>query len=108
MLSRKFNVHSNTAKQVLHDFHNELNSKKPGSVHACYMIDGSSKTQREPVTSEEQVEGANAQMRSSPFMSSSFPHGEQEETAVPTRSVTLAKEEDLEGNPHVCPGDAST
>ncbi|KAI4277199.1 MAG: hypothetical protein L6R38_005481 [Xanthoria sp. 2 TBL-2021] len=75
----------------------QQNSKKPGSVHAVYLVTG----YIIPVTPTssaqyEQADGEDAHMQSSPFMSSSMPQPEEEEEQLAVKTVTLCREEDLE------------
>lgn len=86
---------------MLYDFHNKENAKKPGAVHATYLITGT----RRPLTSS-QATGAHSQkdeetvMQSSPpIPGSSAPKvegEEEEEEPVAVRSVLLVKEEHFE------------
>ena len=85
--------------RMLYEFHRKQNAKKPGSVHATYLITGTRRFEA-PV----QTNGTHSQnnedtvMQSSPFLpSSSVPKPDesmQESTDV--RSILLVKEEDLE------------
>ena len=83
---------------MLFDFYAKQNAKKPGSVHATYLLDGTPK----PVTSFFQINrnqrnGDDVHMQSSPFMSSAAQEEDkEEELAVPSRNVILAREEDLD------------
>lgn len=84
--------------RLLFQFHKQQNSKKPGSVHAVYLVTG----YIVPVTPTssahfEQADGEDAHMQSSPFMSSSMPQQEEEEERLSVKTVTLCREEDLEG-----------
>ncbi|KAL9104147.1 MAG: hypothetical protein Q9163_000894 [Psora crenata] len=81
---------------MLYDFYHHQNSKKPGSVHASYIIDGAPRIEKEPATNGQHVDGDDIHMQSSPYMSSSMPR-EELETGVPIKCITLAKQEDLEG-----------
>ena len=94
--------------RLLFQFHKQQNSKKPGSVHAVYLVTGFTI----PVTptdlpQTEQADGEDAHMQSSPFMSSSMPQQEDEEEHLAVKTVTLCREEDLEGeknfNSNFCP-----
>ena len=80
---------------MLYDFHKKQNAKKSGSVHATYLLDGTPKTASESQPNGHQADGEDAHMQSSPFMSSAVPQEEKAEEAVPSRSVVLAREEDL-------------
>lgn len=83
-----------TLDRMLFEFHRQQNAKKPGSIHATYLLCG---IRRKEETSAITVEkdGDDVHMQNSPFMSS-MPHmeGEQEVTAVQT--IILVKEEDLD------------
>ncbi|KAL8913800.1 MAG: hypothetical protein Q9171_001403 [Xanthocarpia ochracea] len=94
----------NVAKRLLFQFHKQQNSKKPGSVHAVYLVTGFTI----PVTptdlpQTEQANGEDAHMQSSPFMSSSMPQQEDEEEHLAVKTVTLCREEDLEAHKAVNP-----
>ncbi|KAL8668713.1 MAG: hypothetical protein Q9168_006671 [Polycauliona sp. 1 TL-2023] len=96
-LSRELKVHSNVAKRLLFQFHKQQNSKKPGSVHAVYLVTGYL-IPVTPATSSSQsgpVDGEDAHMQSSPFMSSSMPQPEDDEDQLAVKTVTLCREEDL-------------
>ncbi|KAK0627723.1 DNA polymerase subunit Cdc27 [Immersiella caudata] len=41
LLSRTLGVHVNTAKQMLYDFHKSQNDRRPGAIHATYLVYGS-------------------------------------------------------------------
>ncbi|KAL8915618.1 MAG: hypothetical protein Q9172_006835 [Xanthocarpia lactea] len=105
---KPLNNKANVAKRLLFQFHKQQNSKKPGSVHAVYLVTGFTI----PVTptdlpQTEQADGEDAHMQSSPFMSSSMPQQEDEEEPLAVKTVTLCREEDLEGekifNLNLCP-----
>ncbi|KAK3678199.1 hypothetical protein LTR78_002295 [Recurvomyces mirabilis] len=98
-LSRALKVHSNLAKQMLYDFHHKQNAKKPGSVHATYLITGT-KIKEAPLANggHSQHDGEDTVMQSSPPLpSSSAPQTEeQHHEPIEVRTVMLAKEEHLE------------
>lgn len=81
---------------MLYDFHHTQNTRKPGSVHATYLLYGTM-TAKPAASEDSQKDGEDAYMQSSPFMSSSMPQEESVHEASPVKLVTLAKEEDLEG-----------
>lgn len=86
---------------MLYEFHRKQNSKKPGSVHASYLITGTRipQTPKQPNGGHGQdKDGEDTVMRSSPPMpSSSMPQPEEEQAApVPVRSVLIVKEEHLD------------
>ena len=60
---------------MLFEFHRQQNVKKPGTVHATYDL----------------------YMQSSPFRSSPVPNVEEAVEDSPVLSITLVKEENLEG-----------
>lgn len=79
---------------MLFEFHARQNSKKPGSVHATYLLCGSVRSQRMAVGEEDDED---TPMASSPFMSSPAVNEEEETLAGPSQTViTLVKEENLE------------
>ncbi|KAK0266229.1 hypothetical protein LTS02_000659 [Friedmanniomyces endolithicus] len=99
-LSRALKVHSNLAKQMLYDFHRNQNAKKPGTVHATYLITGVKQTER-PATNgmHSQRDGEDTVMQSSPLLPSSSAlkpdeHDDEEPNAVQT--VMLVKQESLD------------
>ncbi len=83
---------------MLFNFHHQESSKKSGSVHATYLISG---IRRPPepaaVNGNHEKDGDDDYMQSSPFMSSSMPNQEEATEIIPTRCITLVKEENLEG-----------
>ncbi|EME41048.1 hypothetical protein DOTSEDRAFT_74551 [Dothistroma septosporum NZE10] len=96
-LSRALRVHSNLAKQMLYEFHRKQNSKKPGCVHATYVITGTKRpTQTNGVHSQD--DGGDSIMRSSPPLPGSSMPQSQDEAPVPTstRSIMLVKAEHLD------------
>lgn len=82
---------------MLYDFHRKQNSKKPGSVHATYLISGS----KRPATvtkSQANHAGGNSTVPSSPPLPSSSFHKpeEQEREVAPVHTITIVREEHLE------------
>lgn len=83
---------------MLFDFHKQENSKKPGSIHAVYLVCGFvSAAPSAPSTQLEQKDGEDVSMQSSPFMSSSMPQKEEDDELLTAKTVVLCREEDLEG-----------
>ena len=72
-------------------------SKKPGSMNATYLLDGVPRAPKESSMNGYQQDGEDAHVQSSPYMSSSTSHREDQEEAAPSRSIILTKEEDLQG-----------
>jgi DNA polymerase delta subunit 3 len=87
---------------MLYEFHRKQNAKKPGSVHAIYLICG---TQREDELKKKEVQSRDEQgdtaMRSSPPApgKSVAPPPEEDTPAaepIPVRSILLVRQEHLE------------
>ncbi|KAF5615939.1 DNA polymerase delta subunit 3 [Fusarium tjaetaba] len=81
VLSRALDVHVNTAKEMLYDFHSYQNAQKANSVHATYLIYG---------TKTPEKDGSDGDVE----MSGSSPE-EPLSDEVPTSTLTLAREEEL-------------
>jgi DNA polymerase delta subunit 3 len=82
---------------MLYEFHNTQNAKKPGSIHATYLISGT-KRPEEP-TNVRTKDGEDEYMQSSPFMASnsmSQPDGGTGASSYLT--ITLTPEESLESS----------
>ncbi|KAK4696138.1 DNA polymerase delta subunit 3, partial [Lecanoromycetidae sp. Uapishka_2] len=86
---------SKTSNRMLYEFHQTQISKKPGSIHATYLLDGLLMTANGTHTNGHGQDGEDVHMQSSPYMSSSMPQGEPEEGEAPQRSIILAREADL-------------
>ncbi|CAM1511063.1 Fc.00g085760.m01.CDS01 [Cosmosporella sp. VM-42] len=82
LLSRALDVHVNTAKEMLYDFHKYQNGLKADSIHATYLISGTKALD-------------NAQGDGDVEMTSSMPEGEALSDEVTTTTITLAREKDL-------------
>lgn len=82
---------------MLYEFHRQQNAKKPGTVHATYLLSGT-KIEAQPVSSNgvAKDDGEDTYMQSSPFMSS-MPQREEDTGSSSTLTITLAREEDLDG-----------
>ena len=89
-------MHGNTAKKMLYDFHYHQNLKKPCSISACYLVHGTPKIDRQAAVSRRQTHGDDTLMQSSPLMSS-MPQQDEDEIGIPVWSLTLVREDDLEG-----------
>lgn len=97
-LSRALNVHVNIAKQMLYEFHRIQNGKRPGSVHATYLICGARKAEESQTNAvHPQQNGADVEMGDA-FMSSSLPEPESQSPSddILITSVTLVVEEQLQ------------
>lgn len=84
---------------MLYDFHQKQNARKPGALHATYLVTGHKKVQQvQQSNGTQSQDGEDSFMQSSPFMSSSMPMQEddaaEEEQKVTT--VTLVQQEELE------------
>ncbi|KAM0418574.1 hypothetical protein ACHAPT_012473 [Fusarium lateritium] len=82
VLSRALDVHVNTAKEMLYDFHKYQNALRANSVHATYLVYGTRSSDNQE--SDGDVE-----------MSSSMPENEPLSETVPITTLTLAREEEL-------------
>lgn len=83
--------------RMLYEFYSTQTTKKPASINATYLLDGVPRNAKKSSINGHQQDGEEIHMQSSPYMSSSMPHQDDEEEAVPSRSIILAKGEDLEG-----------
>jgi DNA polymerase delta subunit 3 len=82
---------------MLFEFHRHENSKKPNSVHATFFLSGTRRAEKAVATNGyHEKDGGDIDM-SDAFMSSSMPQQEAGEAPVPTKSIMLVVEEELEG-----------
>ncbi|KAJ6119746.1 Six-hairpin glycosidase [Penicillium sp. IBT 18751x] len=95
-LSRVLKIHANRAKQILFEFHNKENAKKPQSVHATYVISGIQKAPEPPATNGHAKNDEDEIMQSSPYLPSSQPNQDDASESLRIASIILAREEDLE------------
>ncbi|KAJ1326832.1 DNA polymerase subunit Cdc27 [Microdochium nivale] len=86
VLSRALKVHVNTAKEMLFEFHKWQNDKRPGSLHATYLIYGTKKLVDE--------EDGDVDMTSSQMSEESPPVRFSDD--VLTETLSLVKQEELE------------
>ncbi|KFY34573.1 hypothetical protein V494_06655 [Pseudogymnoascus sp. VKM F-4513 (FW-928)] len=98
LLSRALKVHVNIAKEMLFEFHQQQNRKKPGTVHASYLVAGKKlPTDQLKAHSIEGVDGEAGYIASSPPFRSTPQAGAFESNGyLPTLSITLVREGDLE------------
>ncbi|KAF4462422.1 DNA polymerase delta subunit 3 [Fusarium albosuccineum] len=82
LLSRALDVHVNTAKEMLYDFHKYQNDLKANSVYATYLVYGTETPGNHQA--DEDVE-----------MSSSMPDQDVSSEEAPISTLTLAREEEL-------------
>ncbi|KAJ4174540.1 CDC27 protein [Fusarium falciforme] len=82
VLSRALDVHVNTAKEMLYDFHKYQNASRANSVYATYLVYGIRSSDNQE--SDGDVE-----------MASSAPENETFSETVPVTTMTLAREEEL-------------
>jgi len=82
LLSRALNVHVNTAKEMLYEYHKYQNAQKPDSIHATYLVYGVKK-------SEASQEDGDVDM------ASSMPDQDETPDVVHSNTLTLVREEDL-------------
>ncbi|KAI0022499.1 hypothetical protein F4780DRAFT_176439 [Xylariomycetidae sp. FL0641] len=86
LLSRALKVHVNTAKEMLYEFHQWQNAKRPSTLHATYLVYGTKKTEGKQQDGD--VEMTDSQT-SEDFH---VPYSD----AVPTNTLSLVREEDLQ------------
>ena len=106
-VARALKTHVNAAKRILYEFYEHENSKKPGSVHATYLIAGTKKTPTKTTLTNRHANGLNEDdepIPSSPppFTSSMLQSSQHDgasqasyQESVPVKSVTLVREEGL-------------
>jgi len=120
-VSRALQVHVNAAKCMLYEFYEQENKRKPGSIYATYLIAGIKR--RDPIltgengTAKATTNGGDSHLDEDeemlpssppPFTSSMLEPSQQSSDAghgddgddrnqAPTRTVTLVREEALEG-----------
>lgn len=80
---------------MLYEFHAEQTKKRPKSVHATYLLAGKQHS-TEYSNGDIAHDGDDIAMRSSPFMSSLPEPENTPESPVPTSSIILVREEELE------------
>jgi DNA polymerase delta subunit 3 len=80
---------------MLYDFHQQQNAKKPGTIHATYLVSGT-KSREAHAAHGEQKDGDDDYMQSSPFVSSSMAQPNEGTGESSILSISLVKEEDLE------------
>ncbi len=83
---------------MLYDFHRTQNARKPGCLHASYLVGGVRKLQTNAsMNGINGEDGGDISMQNSSFLSSSMPEQEEEIERIPVTTITLAREEDLDG-----------
>ncbi|KAJ9662392.1 hypothetical protein H2201_006101 [Coniosporium apollinis] len=101
-LSRALKIHTHLAKQMLYAFHHDQNAKRPGSVHATYIIAGTKPTQQTAHTNggpSQPSTNSFTQPSSPPLSSMPDRDGEEDHESEETISTTqflVAREEDVE------------
>lgn len=104
-LARALKVHVNAAKRMLYDFHSLENAKKPGSVHATYLLAGVKKAQKKapftngqnrPQQEDEPVGSSPPPFTSSMLHSSQQTSDRSDEEITSIRTITLVREESLD------------
>jgi len=88
---------------MLYDFHRNQNAKKPGTIHATYLLAGTKRVEAPLPSNGAKKDGDDDYMQSSPFMGSSMPQPEEGTGESSVLSITLVREEDLEGQPPAPP-----
>ncbi|KAH7327853.1 DNA polymerase subunit Cdc27 [Stachybotrys elegans] len=80
LLSRALNIHVNTAKEVLYDFHKQQNSVQAGSIHATYIVYGTRSAGSASQAGDVEMAGSAA---------------DSEAEEVPCKTLTLVNEDNL-------------
>jgi DNA polymerase delta subunit 3 len=80
---------------MLFEFHRVQNGKKPGSIHAVYMIAGQKREQAQNISNGDHIKKEDAYMQSSPPEKPSLSQPRVVED-IPILSITIAREEDIE------------
>ncbi|OTB10032.1 hypothetical protein K445DRAFT_323425 [Daldinia sp. EC12] len=88
LLSRALKVHVNTAKEMLYEFHKSQNDKRPGSLHATYLIYGTKKAAVKVEESDGDVKMTDSQTSEEMHV----PFSDE----VPTYTLSIVKEEQLQ------------
>lgn len=114
-MSRALKVHNNVAKQyaeplffsancaadchhrMLYDFHREHSKKKSGGVHATYFLSGVKRKAQDAATNGYHTSNGEDTTMQDSFVSSSMPQEDSEEASIPTKTIMLVGEENLEG-----------
>jgi DNA polymerase delta subunit 3 len=105
-LARALKVRINAAKRMLYDFHTHENAKKPGSVHATYLLAGIKTVQKKPALSngrngtklEDEPVPSSPPPFTSSMLQSSQQNGDGEEAEMTSvQTITLVREESLDG-----------
>jgi DNA polymerase delta subunit 3 len=81
--------------RMLYEFHRIENGKKPGTIHATYLICGTKCVEEPEVATAPKKDGEDEYMQSSPFMNSTRPQAVEGTGASSTLTITLTREEDL-------------
>jgi DNA polymerase delta subunit 3 len=78
---------------MLFEFHRQQNVRKPGSVHATYLVAGTKRKQAsKSINGNTAKDGEDEYMQSSPVTNL-----EEVPEDIPVLSITLVREENLEG-----------
>ncbi len=106
-VARALKVHVNAAKRILYEFHAHENGKKPGSIHATYLLAGVKKSTEDHVMTNGHFNGVDADSEPipsspPPFTSSMLQSSQQDgqhsqNDTLHVRTITLVREEALEG-----------
>ena len=86
-----------TIFRMLYEFYTYENRKRPGSVHATYLLYGTQDPAVARANGASQQDGEDISMTSSPFMSS-LPQDEENAQEPPIKAMSVVREENLDGN----------
>ena len=91
--------------RMLYDFYQQQVGRKPGCIHATYLLCGVRRSPQVPAVQITQAkDDEDEAMQSSPFMRSSA-DGEEVTETIPVRSVVLVREDELRGELNVNEGE---
>ncbi|CAJ2512324.1 Uu.00g053390.m01.CDS01 [Anthostomella pinea] len=85
LLSRALKVHVNTAKEMLYEFHKWQNDKRPGTLHATYLVYGTKLKVEQQDGDVEMTDSQTSEDVHVPFSDE-----------VPTHTLSLVKEGELQ------------
>jgi DNA polymerase delta subunit 3 len=80
---------------MLYEFHRLQNAKKPGTIHATYLLSGTKRAEEQELIHGAK-DGEDEYMQSSPFVGGSKLELEEASGACSVLTITLVGEENLE------------
>ena len=83
--------------RMLYEFYSGQNAKKPRSIYATFIVEGILKATKESIVNGHQREDEDVHPQGSAYKSSSMPQGEDSRDDIVFQTITMAREEHLEG-----------